>query len=209
MAAPPTPRRILSVAPLRQAWPTRVQVLDLGGGAHGIRARWEFGAESQLETYDLATGWDALKDAWPKRPHQVIFLNHVLEHVDDPDRLLDLAWAHCYQYESLLVLGTPNLAAWMNRLQLLAGYVPSPLELSRTHQVGKWGPLQETPLGGHRYVYTLPALLQLMKLHGFKIRQVVGEASTALPPWVRGIDRWIARTHPTLASAVRVLATAQ
>ena len=181
-------------------------VLDVGGG-DGRRAREEFYPETNVITLDLKTGYDVMKRGLPNQPWDVILANHFIEHIPDPDFFLDEC-RRIMRPHTVLDIGTPNLAAWFNRVLFLFGYVPHSVELSKRHNVGKAFDWNKEELGGHLYVYTVPALLQLLKHHGFKIQSVRGEASTyPASVVVKAIDASLTRLSPALASAFRVKCT--
>ena len=178
------------------------KVLDIGGN-NGKRAL-EFYPSSDVTVVDLKTGWDVMERGLPDGDWDVILANHFIEHVSDPDYVLD-----CIKFvagpNTIIDIGMPNLTAWFNRILFLFGYVPHSVELSFKHNVGKpfnWG---KEEIGGHLRVFTIPAFLQLLKIHGFKIKEVKGEASTYnAGPIVALLDRALTAVNPNLASAFRV-----
>lgn len=183
----------------------RIKVLDVGGNDGKVAK--EHYPDSDVTTLDLKTGWDVMKFGLPFGDYNVILANHSIEHFSDPDYFLDEC-KKVMNKETLLNIGTPNLTAWFNRIFFLFGYVPHSVELSKRHNVGKPFNWNKEELGGHIYVYTVPALLQLLKHHGFKIKSVVGEASTyPASGVVKWIDRGLTSLSPTLASAFRVKCT--
>lgn len=181
------------------------KVLDVGGG-DGSRARKHF-PDDNITVLDLKNGWDVMKMGLPYGDWNVIFMNHVIEHVSDPDFLLD----ECYKVmdkTTILEIGTPNLTAWFNRIFFLFGYVPHSVELSKRYGLGKPFDWDNEPLGGHVYVYTVPAIVKLLKLHGFRNITVFGESSTyPCSPIIRFVDKLLTNLSPTLASAVRIRCT--
>jgi len=180
-------------------------ILDVGGN-DGMRAVKHY-PHTNITILDLKNGYDVMKRGLPKGSWDVIFANHFIEHVNDPDFFLDEC-KRVMKPGAVLDIGTPNLAAWFNRALFLAGYVPHSVELSKRHNVGKPFDWNKEPLGGHVYVYTVPALLQLLRHHGFKITSVVGEASTfPCHGAIRAVDSLLTKLSPTLASAFRVKCT--
>jgi hypothetical protein len=180
-----------------------LRVLDVGG-KDGERARKEFYPGANVTVVDLATGWDVMKYGLPHGDWDVILANHFIEHVIDPDFFLD----ECKRVmgpETILDIGTPNLAAWFNRVLFMAGYVPHSVELSTRHNVGKAFGWNQEELGGHIRVFTLPALLDLLTRHNFIIDTVAGEPSTyPCHPIIRATDQFLTILNPNLASAFRV-----
>src|SRR3990167_10113954 len=91
---------------------------------------------------------------------------------------------------TILDIGTPNLVAWFNRMTFLFGYIPHSVELSTKFNVGKPFDWNKELLGGHLRVFSIPALVQLLKAHGFKILSVKGEYSTfACPSIILWLDK--------------------
>ena len=183
----------------------KIKVLDVGSGFED-RCEKEFYPEAEITSIDILSGWDVIEKGLPEGDWDVIFANHIIEHLSDPDYFLD----ECHRVmdeNTILNIGTPNLTAWFNRILFLFGYVPHSVELSTKFNVGKpfnWG---KEPLGGHKYIYTLPALMQLLKHHGFKTIYMVGEYSTYPCNFlIKKIDRFMTILSPTFASAIRVIA---
>lgn len=154
----------------------KIKVLDVGGN-DGLRAQDEFYPNSDVTILDLKYGWDVMKDGLPSGMWDVVLANHFIEHIPDPDFFLDEC-RRIMNSETVLDIGTPNLAAWFNRILFLFGYVPHSMELSKRYNVGKAFGWNKEELGGHLYVYTPEALIQLLKKHRFNILSVKGERST-------------------------------
>ena len=166
-----------------------MNVLDVGGGIANRAS--EFYPGSEITTLDLQTGWDVMQKGLPDGPWDIILANHFIEHIPDPDYFLDEC-KRVMSKDTVLDIGTPNLAAWYNRILFLFGYLPNHSEVSKRFDVGKFPRLRQG-LGGHIYVYPLKALLQLLKCHGFNIISVRGEGSL--------------RCWPSLSSAFRIKCT--
>lgn len=183
-----------------------IKVLDVGG-KDGSRARNEFYPGADVTVVDLENGWDVMEEGLPKGDWDVILANHFIEHVSNPDYFLEEC-RNIMQPHTVLDIGTPNLAAWFNRILFLFGYVPHSSELSTRFNVGKAFKWNEEDLGGHIYVYTVPALCQLLKCHGFKILSMAGEPSTyPAGPVVSVVDKFLTKMSPSLASAFRIKCT--
>ena len=183
-----------------------IQVLDVGG-KDGLRARNEFYPGSNVTVIDLEFGWDVMEEGLPKGDWDVILANHSLEHFSNPDLFLEECKA-VMSPRTVLDIGTPNLAAWFNRILFLFGYVPHSMELSTKYNVGKAFGWNEEDLGGHIYVYTVPALKQLLVKHGFKIKSVKGEPSTyPCNRFLTAVDRFLTAASPSFASAFRIKCT--
>jgi 2-polyprenyl-3-methyl-5-hydroxy-6-metoxy-1,4-benzoquinol methylase len=184
-----------------------VSVLDVGCGRNPVLA-------DHIEDGDTWTGCDiapparadlnflvadlneqALSEVVGARKFDVIFCGEVIEHVFSPDALLDDLHA-VLNDRGLLVLSTPNLAYWVNRLLLFAGISPLFLENSSTKKLGRrfrWlGQGNETQ--GHLRLFTYDAMLELLDYRRFRF-----ERSYAVPVWPLPIDRLICRFSRRLA----------
>ena len=182
-----------------------LKVLDVGG-SDGLRAKNEFYPGSEVEILDIKHGWDVMNYGLPYGRWDIILANHFIEHIPDPDFFLDEC-KKVMRHDTILDIGTPNLCAWFNRILFLFGYVPHSVELSKRHNVGKAFDWNKEELGGHIYVYSLRALLELLAKHKFKVISIKGERSTyptLLPiKWVDGL----LTLSPDLASAFRIKCT--
>jgi len=128
--------------------------------------------EKGIKAYQMDIDKDDLPfDDWY---FDVVYCGEIIEHVFDPDHLLEEVY-RVLKPKGSCVISTPNLAGWPNRFALLLGYQPYPMAASpRYESVGKL--LTKSPEGqwGHIRVMTLRALRELVELHGFKIKQIVG-----------------------------------
>lgn len=179
-----------------------MRVLDVGG-RDGSRCKQHY-PDAQITVLDLVNGWDVMKQGLPYGDWDVIFANHFIEHVIDPDFFLDEC-RRVMQPKTILEIGTPNLCAWFNRILFLAGYVPHSMELSKRYGLGKAFNWNDEELGGHIFIYSLPALTQLLKHHGFRVLSAKGEASTYPCNWlIKTVDKFLTWISPYQASALRV-----
>jgi SAM-dependent methyltransferase len=165
-----------------------------------IAAPLERYASLDLDREDLAS-------AWPGQAFDVIFCGEVIEHVFSPDRLLQQL-ASVARPDSLIVVSTPNLAYWLNRLMLLFGLSPFFVENSsqvvlgrRTKRLGQGNPTQ-----GHLRLFTHRAMLDLLARERFTVR---GVHSVAVWKGVPG-DRLMMRISPNFGpNTVYLLAPPQ
>jgi 2-polyprenyl-3-methyl-5-hydroxy-6-metoxy-1,4-benzoquinol methylase len=98
----------------------------------------------------------------------------VIEHLLNPDHMLREARSVLRSGGSL-VISTPNLASWVNRLALLLGYQPYNAEISTEIVVGvPWRARTFSKPSGHIRPFTLRALIGLLQYHGFKVAKVKG-----------------------------------
>jgi 2-polyprenyl-3-methyl-5-hydroxy-6-metoxy-1,4-benzoquinol methylase len=133
----------------------------------------------------------------PKESFNLIFAGEVIEHIVDTDFFLK-ELARCLKPGGYVLLTTPNLASWENRLRLLLGKYPRWLDYRLTDC-------------GHVRGYTLGALKRQLKMHGLTPRRCVGNWVPVLPqawmddvrfPWLAATGTWL----PGLSMDLIVLA---
>jgi SAM-dependent methyltransferase len=138
---------------------------------------------------------DDLAEAVDGHRFDVIFCGEVLEHVFSPDRLLRQLHAVMHE-ESLLILSTPNLAYWINRLLLLVGISPLFVENSAEVKLGRrlraFGQGNETQ--GHIRLFTNRAAVELIRRERFELLRTL-----SVPVWNLPLDGLICRLSPNLA----------
>lgn len=138
----------------------------------------------------------------------VVFSGQVLEHLYDPDFFLD----ECFRVlkkGGKLILTTPNLAAWFNRIIFLFGYQPFFMETSTVDKtVGlsfTCKLTKERQVAGHVRVFTLGALKDILKLHKFQCETIKGYSGGYFPIWMQQFDSFISLI-PSLASNIYLIA---
>jgi len=134
-----------------------------------------------------------------------IIASEVLEHLQDADHAM-VEFRRLLGPSGDLILTTPNLAAWFNRIQLFFGYQPIFTETGTQHVFGRgqWVP-SARPVG-HLQVYTGRALREFVEYHGFKVIRMKGlalEPRFVPTPALRRLDRFFSGM-PSLASGLLV-----
>lgn len=143
----------------------------------------------------------------------VIVANEIIEHLYDPDTFLKEV-SRVLAKNGLLIIGTPNLAFWFNRILFFFGLYPLYLEASVTNRhVGigflrKYAAIQPV---GHVRVFTLLALQDMLNLWGFEVVAVRGksvpfETSNKLVSVIYRMIDYLFSFLPGLASDLVVLA---
>ena len=137
--------------------------------------------------------WDIEKPfPFLKNSFDLIISRQVIEHIYDPDIMLDNVHK-VLKKEGTLFLTTPNLSVWFNRLILLLGFQPFYTEIStRDKTLGlsftkKFTPNRQ-PIG-HIRVFTAKALEDFIRFHNFKITFKKGVGVSYFPLWFRIINK--------------------
>lgn len=99
---------------------------------------------------------------------ELIFAGEIIEHLVDTDKFLqDLA--RCLKPNGSLIITTPNLASFENRMRLIFGIYPEWVDWCTTEGVG------------HVRAYTVKILKRQLVMHGFDILTVLGSFVPYLP----------------------------
>jgi len=130
----------------------------------------------------------------------VVYMGDLIEHLVNPDFAIKEI-KRVLKAEGFLVLSTPNLACWYNRLLLFLGIQPMFTEVSTVKIFGRPGTL---PVG-HLRVFTLKALKEFLNYYGFKIVSVTGAPFRKFPKLLKCIDMILSKI-PSLASIIVLVA---
>lgn len=180
-------------------------ILDVGA-PDKKRAKELYPDAAHIRSLDLINGWNVMTMGFPRESfrYDVILANHFIEHVDDPDKFLEMCKENMTE-NTILDIGTPNLCAWFNRILFLFGYLPHSYEVSYRKGYGRAFNWNNEPMGGHLRVFSVPSLIQMLKYHEFRIISIKGEESFyPAYPIIKFIDRLFTRLSPSLASSFRV-----
>jgi methionine biosynthesis protein MetW len=102
----------------------------------------------------------------------VVICSEVLEHLFDPDFLMEEIY-RVLSAKGYLVLTTPNLAWWLNRILLLFGFQPYNTEVSSRLNLGKPRNVYEG-VAGHIRPFTWRSLKELLSIYGFEVVKYFG-----------------------------------
>jgi len=128
----------------------------------------------------------------------------VIEHLINPDNMLKEVY-RVLKFNGYLLISTPNLASWVNRLILLFGYQPYNCEVSTEIVAGvPWKSRTFAKPSGHIRPFTLRALKELLAHHGFEVVRAKG-APGVEPRELRALDSLLS-LRPSLARRLVVLA---
>jgi len=139
----------------------------------------------------------------------LVFLGEVIEHVFDPDSCVTEA-RRVLRPGGALIVTTPNLAAWTNRMLLPMGIQPLYSETSTRKRYGRWLPMLgqgSTVIQGHLRLFTRGALTEMLADLGLAVESVRGYRFFELDkiPIARFLDAAFC-LWPSLASGLIVVA---
>jgi SAM-dependent methyltransferase len=184
-----------------------MSVLDVGCGRFTL-LREHIAAEDEYFACDLVQPLEpppnfrsvnlneqSLRDLFAGNKFDVVFCGEVIEHVFSPDAML-LDLKVLLRPGGILILSTPNLGYWVNRLLLLVGISPLFVENSASVKLGRrFGFLgQGNATQGHIRLFTHRAVCDLLDLHGFELRR-----TRSVPVWSFPVDRLVCRVSRSLA----------
>jgi SAM-dependent methyltransferase len=151
-----------------------------------------------------------LDETWPfgRNSFHLVVGTEIIEHVLNPDHFLEES-ARVLKSHGYLVITTPNLAVWFNRLLFLLGYQPFFLEASTVDKTVGLGFTRNltpnrTPVG-HVRCFTLRAITDLLTLHGFSVEKTVGLPVYYLPKYLRLLD-FLSSSIPDLSTDLFLVA---
>jgi methionine biosynthesis protein MetW len=104
----------------------------------------------------------------------MVYCGEIIEHLFDTDHLLEEVY-RVVKPQGSAIFSTPNLAGWASRLALLLGYQPYPTAVSPENEgAGKLLARGAEGQWGHIRVFTAGALVELLKVHRFKVIDIIG-----------------------------------
>jgi 2-polyprenyl-3-methyl-5-hydroxy-6-metoxy-1,4-benzoquinol methylase len=145
---------------------------------------------------------------FPENHFDVVFSGEVIEHLYDPDTFLDQIF-RILKPGGMVVLTTPNLLSWFNRILALIGIQPVTYEASvRDSKIG-FGFLKSLKKDslpvGHIRLMSYLAVRDIVKQAGFKELKFHGSLFEQAPGVFLWIDQ-LFRGFPSLASGLVVIA---
>ncbi len=145
---------------------------------------------------------------FPEGHFDVVFSGEVIEHLYDPDTFLDQIF-RILKPGGMVILTTPNLLSWFNRILALIGIQPVTYEASVRDSKTGFGILKalkkDSLPAGHIRLMSYLAARDLVSQAGFKGLEIRGSAFEQAPKVFRWIDRLFCRL-PSLASGLVVIA---
>ncbi len=139
-----------------------------------------------------------VEEKWPYKDAQfdVVTATEIIEHVVNPDHFLQEA-KRVLKRNGHIVITTPNLSAWFNRIIFLFGYQPFFTEVSTIDKtMGLSFTRRITPNRepvGHIRCFTMKALKDILELHGYEIVLVKGTNGYYFPQPIKFFDMLISK----------------
>jgi SAM-dependent methyltransferase len=130
----------------------------------------------------------------------VVIMSELIEHLVDTDAAVDEA-RRVLRPGGVLLLSTPNLAAWFNRGLVGLGIQPVFSEVSLRGIYGRPG----HEVVGHLRLFTRRALVEFLTARGFRCERVRGAPFHDVPRPLRPLDRSLSH-WPSMASILLVQA---
>jgi len=159
--------------------------------------------EAGIDAYEVDVSSQSLP--FQDEYFDIVYMGDVIEHLTDPDHAIKEV-TRVLKQNGFLVLSTPNLAYWLNRLLLLFGRQPLFSEVSTAKTFGR-GPRSYNFLPvGHLRLFTYKALKEFLTYYRFNIVKVKGINYEDLPKILANIDKILSKIQP-LSSNVILVAT--
>ncbi len=181
-----------------------VTQLDAGNTVIGVD--WSATALAQARARGLLVvqgGVDTSGLPLPDSCADVVIMSELIEHLVDTDAAVDEA-RRVLRPGGVLLLSTPNLAAWFNRGLVGLGIQPVFSEVSLRGIYGRPG----REVVGHLRLFTRRALVEFLTDRGFRCERVQGAPYHDVPRPLRPLDRSLSH-WPSLASILLVQARRQ
>lgn len=130
---------------------------------------------------------------------------HTIEHLYDTDHSLKEINRVLKSDTGIGLILTPNLAFWINRLVLAVGIQPLYTEVSADKVLGRRFRFlgEGSQAVGHIHVFTLPALLEILKTNGFATVRVKGFHDDRLKGVPKAVD-YVLSKRASFSTAILV-----
>jgi ubiquinone/menaquinone biosynthesis C-methylase UbiE len=113
----------------------------------------------------------------------LVVMGEVIEHLPDPDMVIKEIH-RVLKKNGKVIISTPNIASWANRILLMFGVQPLYTETSSVMNLGRGLKIlgQGGKVQGHLKIFTSKSLQEIIELYGFQVEQKYGEPLTFPKP---------------------------
>lgn len=130
-----------------------------------------------------------------KNKFDLVFIREVFEHIIFPDKFL-IELKKVLKNGGEIILTTPNLNAWQNRILLFFGfaltnYTPYPM---KTYGIPKF--FKTRPIYDHPRVFPYKALKEIFNSNGFKLQHICGVNNIEKGRWLKNLRKLIDLIFP-------------
>lgn len=138
----------------------------------------------------------------------IAYCGEVIEHLYNPDKFLDEV-NRILKKGGILIITTPNLCSFYNRIIMLFGIQPVFIETSTVSSFVGGSLLNKIRKNdhpvGHVRIFTCRAIKDILEMHGFEVKLIGGAEFEHFPKKFKFIDR-IFSYFPGLSSEIIILA---
>lgn len=180
-------KRIIAILKTLKGY-TFSKVLDIGCGDGGIGRLLKkeknidvYGVDISKKGVELANeggvhakvGDVSVKIPFDNKAFDLVVAAEILEHVANPDVFLREIY-RVLKPGGIILITTPNLSSWLNRILFLVGLYPLFLEASTEVKVGygRYKKFFSGQLVGHIHVFNLSALKEILQYYKFYIERI-------------------------------------
>lgn len=134
----------------------------------------------------------------------LVYMGDIIEHLIDPDFAINQV-ARVMKPTGFLVLSTPNLASWLNRVLLLLGIQPLFSEVSTVEVFERGRSKSYSRPVGHLRLFTFGTLKRFLSYYHFEVKKTTGSPGDGIPRVLSVLDKLFSAV-PSLSSIVIVVA---
>lgn len=218
-------REIISIGMVSSIINKQTKIIDLGCG-HGkfmMEIKKRFNPDKlkgidyskkeieEARRYGLDVNWGNFEEKINEKneSYNVAYAAELIEHLYNPDLFL-AETNRILKMGGYLIISTPNLLAWFNRILVPLGIQPLFIEPSTKSKLVGAGILKslkkDSQPVGHIRIFSYDAIKDILNNNGFRVIKIAGAIyDEGLPKSLWGIDKLISKI-PSLGSHFVVLA---